>query len=248
MRTSWVSRWFWFGLVLAAGVGTALAAGEIRISERGFDAGEIELGEVVSHDFVIENVGTAPVQVTSVRAQCGCTVVDYPEVIQPGESGAIEVRIETDELHTGKTSKTVTVVTDATNEQRIVFQMKMRLHTALEFLPKPMVYLRTELGSAASEKLLVRPHRDGMKISDVRCEDENIAVRIEEAVDEQKGRERSGVASLLLPREGDSWIVVEVKPSAPTGFHRAEVIVETTDPEHPQSRVNVAYSVEEAGS
>jgi hypothetical protein len=234
--------------VLVAGVGAALAAGELKIPARGFDAGEVELGEVIAHEFQLENVGDAPVSINSVRAQCGCTVVDYPETIPPGETGAIKVEIETDELHTGKTSKTVTVVTDALNEPRIVFQMKMRLHTALEFLPKPMVYLRTQAGSGASEKLLARPHREGMRISAVRCEDEHVSVRLEQAEAMDKGDKRAQLASLLLPRSGDAWIVVEVKPSAPTGFHRAEVVVETNDPQHPESRLNVTYAVEEAGS
>lgn len=248
MRFSMLSRSVCLVMVALAGAGLALAAGELRVPERGFDAGEVEIGTVVSHEFLLENVGSDPVQITNVRAQCGCTVVDYPEVIPPGETRGIPVKIETADLHTGKTSKTVTVVTDSVNEPRIVFQMKMRLHTALEFLPKPMVYLRTQVGAPASEKLLVRPHRDGMEIAGVRCADENISVRLQEAEDQTGGRERSGVASLLLPRQGDSWIVVEVKPSAPTGFHRAEVVVETNDPDNPESRVNVAYSVEEAGS
>jgi hypothetical protein len=248
MRTAALSRLLTISFVVAVGVGASLAAGELRVPARGYDAGEVELGSVVVHDFVLENVGDAPVQINSVRAQCGCTVVDYPEAIPPGESGSLRVKIETDELHTGKTSKTVTVVTDAINEPRVVFQMKMRLHTALEFLPKPMVYLRAQAGSGAQEKLLARPHRKGMEISSVRCEDENVSVRIEPAESVDGGDKNSRIASLLLPRDGDAWIVVEVKPSAPAGFHRAEVVVETSDPEHPESRLNVTYAIEEAGS
>ena len=237
----------WTAIALV-GLAPAFGAGELELSARAFDAGEVELGQIVIHDFVLTNVGDQPVSVTSVRAQCGCSVVDYPNVIEPGDAGAIRVEIHTVDLHTGKTSKTVTVVTDSANEPRIVFQMRMRLHTALEFLPKPMVYMRTAVGQAREERLLVRPHRDGMEVTDVSCEDQHLVVRMEPAEAPGNHDERTGLASVMMPRNGDSWIVVKVKNSAPAGFHRSEVVVRTTDPELPKATVNVTYAVDEPKS
>lgn len=239
--------WMWTAIALV-GLAPAFGAGELELSARAFDAGEVELGEMVIHDFVLTNVGDQPVSVTSVRAQCGCTVVDYPNVIAPGDAAAIRVQIDTGDLHTGKTSKTVTVVNDSANEPRIVFQMKMRLHTALEFLPKPMVYMRTAVGDAREERLLVRPHRDGMEVTTVTCEDQHLVVRLEPAEAAGHHEERTGLASIMMPRPGDSWIVVKVKDTAPAGFHRSEVVVRTTDPELPKVTVNVTYAVDEPKS
>ena len=47
-------------------------------------------GEMVQHTYVFTNVGEAPLSISNVTAQCGCTAPEYShEVIAPGKTGKV---------------------------------------------------------------------------------------------------------------------------------------------------------------
>jgi len=78
-------------------------------SEEKFDAGSpvaflpsdiynfesVPEGVLVTHDFIIENKGTAPLQILSVQPGCGCTTASYTKEILPGGSGKISLSFDT---------------------------------------------------------------------------------------------------------------------------------------------------------
>ncbi|MDQ7006749.1 MAG: DUF1573 domain-containing protein [Acidobacteriota bacterium] len=231
-------------VVLAMASAPALAAGRLVIEEKAWNAGEVELGAVLEHDFLFTNVGDEPVKIKDVLPQCGCTVPEYPKVVAPGETAAVKLRIDTKTLHSGKNSKTTTVLTNAPGSERVILQVKMQLFTPLEFLPRPMVYLRSVKGQSKEEKVLARPHRKGMKITGVESNNPNISVRFEPAEVAAESDDGTGrLANVLLPREGDVWITVTLGPETPEGIHRAEIIVRTTDPEYPEAQIRVSAAV-----
>lgn len=84
-------------LLLMAVIATVFAAekekASIKFEETTYDFGNIrEDGGKVSHEFTFTNKGTAPLKITSARAECGCTTPEYPkEEIAPGESASINV-------------------------------------------------------------------------------------------------------------------------------------------------------------
>ncbi len=221
----------------------AVAAAKAVFVEPTWDAGEVELGKVIEHDFIVRNEGDRPVQITGVHPTCGCTVADFDPVIQPGKTGRIHARIRTKTLHTGKLAKTITVNTDAPGAERVILTIKMVLTTPLEFLPKPMVYLSAALGEEKSEEVLARPHRPGMKVVGVRCDSPVFRVSFEPARVVAKGKKR--LAAWLLPREGDYWIRITMPADTPAGIHRGEVTVLTNDPAYPEGKVRVSAVVRE---
>ncbi len=71
--------------------------------------GEVESGELVKHTFKFKNTGEHSLELTRVKASCGCTVPSYSkEPIQPGEEGSIDVTFNTRGKR-GRQVKTVTV-------------------------------------------------------------------------------------------------------------------------------------------
>lgn len=77
------------------------------------DFGKITQGEKVSHSFKFRNTGGSDLVISSAQGSCGCTVPDYPKTpIPPGGEGKIDVVFDSNGK-SGKTSKTVTVVTNA---------------------------------------------------------------------------------------------------------------------------------------
>lgn len=95
---------------------SALAGGnaKIKIEEKSYDFGTIrEADGEVSHDFVIENVGDAPLIITSANASCGCTTPIIPkEPIKSGEKAVIRVTYNP-AGRPGEFDKTVSVKSNA---------------------------------------------------------------------------------------------------------------------------------------
>ncbi|MDR0972107.1 MAG: DUF1573 domain-containing protein [Bacteroidales bacterium] len=67
----------------------------IKFSKDFIDFGEINSGEIVTCSFKFKNTGKNDLIITSVSANCGCTVADYPrEKIKPQGEGQITVRYD----------------------------------------------------------------------------------------------------------------------------------------------------------
>jgi len=228
---------------LAFTVVPTLAAAKAVFVEPTWDAGEVELGTVIEHDFIVRNEGDQPFEITGVTPTCGCTVADFDPVIQPGKTGRIHARVKTKTLHTGKLAKTITVNTNAPGAERVILTVKMVLTTPLEFLPKPMVYLSAAPGEEKTQEVLARPHRPGMKVVGVRCDSPVFRVSFEPAKPVAKGEKR--LAAWLLPREGDYWIRITMPADTPAGIHRGEITVLTNDPGYPEAKLRVSAVVRE---
>ncbi len=67
-------------------------AAAITFKDGTYDFGKIKDGEKVSHDFVFENTGEAPLIILNATATCGCTVPEWPkEPIAVGGTAKITV-------------------------------------------------------------------------------------------------------------------------------------------------------------
>ncbi len=216
----------------AAGIAPALAEKKAGFPERSFEAGDVQQGSSFEHEFVVKNDGDEPLTVLEVHPTCGCTILDYPTgAIAPGGEGKIHFKIDTKTLGTGKQSKTITVLTDAPNAERTVLQMKFNVVTAIEFLPRSQVYLYSTRGESKQERILVRPHVDGLQVLGVSSSNPLVKVTLEPATAATgNAAPRSGVRAILSEQPGDYWVIVELTADAPVGTHKAEVAVKTSDP------------------
>lgn len=60
------------------------------------DFGRAREGDTLKINFRFKNTGKTPLFLTEARANCGCTVADYPQnIIYPGEGGVLTARFET---------------------------------------------------------------------------------------------------------------------------------------------------------
>jgi hypothetical protein len=216
-------------VMLAAFPSPARAEKKAGFPERSFEAGDVQHGGVIEHEFQVRNDGDEPLLITEVHPTCGCTILDYTKTaIPPGGSGRIQFKIETRTLASGKHSKTITVMTDAPNAERTVLQMKLNVVTALEFLPRSQVYMYTVKGESKSEKVLLRPHVEGLKVLGASSTHPNVKVSLEPS--KATARADSEVRAALIERPGDYWLTVEIEPGAPVGTFKAEIAVTTSDP------------------
>jgi hypothetical protein len=87
--------------------------GNLKFDSLVHDFGDVYRGQTVVHRFVFTNAGQGPIVVQGVHAACGCTAVevDKGKKYLPGESGFIEVKLDTTAF-LGSMVKTVTVLSN----------------------------------------------------------------------------------------------------------------------------------------
>ncbi|MAW21575.1 MAG: hypothetical protein CMD16_04180 [Flavobacteriales bacterium] len=93
---------------------------KIKLESDVYDFLEITEGESVSTEFILENIGEAPLLIRSAKGSCGCTVPEWPtEPILAGESGTIKVTFNSTGKK-GRQNKTVTLVTNAIPNTKVL--------------------------------------------------------------------------------------------------------------------------------
>ena len=92
----------------------------IQMDEASFDFGEMQQGESVTHDFVLKNIGDANLIISTAKGSCGCTVPEWPkEPIAKAEEVTIKVTFNS-AGKSGKQNKTVTLVTNAIPNTKVI--------------------------------------------------------------------------------------------------------------------------------
>ena len=87
-------------------------AAKIKFKESTIDYGEIAKGSNGIRVFEFTNTGNIPLVISNVASSCGCTIPKKPEgPIQPGDTGKIEVKYDTNRI--GPIRKTITVTSNA---------------------------------------------------------------------------------------------------------------------------------------
>ena len=86
----------------------------IEFDEYELDFGTIAAGKRLTFELNFTNDGDAPLIISNVHSQCGCTVAkDWPkEIMEPGEGGVIKVDFDSTD-RTGVTIKRVDVITNS---------------------------------------------------------------------------------------------------------------------------------------
>lgn len=65
------------------------------IEEANIDAGTVVEGFLIRHTFLLKNRGEAPLHITKVETDCGCTKVKYDEIIAPDKNSYLRVTFNT---------------------------------------------------------------------------------------------------------------------------------------------------------
>jgi len=72
----------------------AVAAPCATVGETAFDFGKIFEDRALTHTFVIQNTGTAPLNIEEVDPDCACTVPSFDKTIPPGGQGTITLTLK----------------------------------------------------------------------------------------------------------------------------------------------------------
>jgi len=182
-------------------------------------------GEQIQHDFQIKNEGDTLLEITDVHPACGCTVVSFDTKIEPGKTGRVTAKVDTQDF-AGPISKSIAVFTnDKTNP-------KLQLVVKADVKP----YISVDPGYARYNYVQGEPLRpitqilwteDGTDVNIVRVTPPypHLKVSFREPREEERKKDV----------KGRQWAIdVELVPDAPVGALKDYVEVETS---HPKQKI-----------
>lgn len=100
-------------------IAASLFAGpKIEFDTKDFKCGNVFEGKTdkINATFNVKNIGDAQLKLTNVRPGCGCTVVKFDSLVDPGKTMKIEAAVNIANYRSGAISKYITVTSNAENE------------------------------------------------------------------------------------------------------------------------------------
>lgn len=95
-------------------------APQVHFDSERFTFENVDMGEVVNHNFVLTNTGKRTLKIRKVKAACGCTAIKPEKMeLEPGESANIGAAFNTSGRK-GNQSKTITITTNDPKRPTVV--------------------------------------------------------------------------------------------------------------------------------
>jgi hypothetical protein len=122
-------------IVVLPFLASAIFAGpQIEFDTKTFDCGTVIEGKTdkLNAVFVVKNTGDKLLKLEEVRPGCGCTVVKYDTLVQPGKTAKIEAQVNIAGYRSGPISKSVTVKSNAGNEPTVALTIKATVMAVID--------------------------------------------------------------------------------------------------------------------
>jgi hypothetical protein len=130
-------------------------APRIQVDEPNFNFGSMQLGRTKSHEFVIRNVGNAPLTLTAGKPSCQCTRFELvDETVPPGGStkGLVEW---TAKQERGPFRQTAPLTTNDPLQSRFELTIEGQITEATDFSPSGFYFDKIPFGESKSAEVFV---------------------------------------------------------------------------------------------
>lgn len=125
------------GILLIACFLLAENGARIKFNEESWDLGRVKQGKILTHVFVFQNVGDAPLVIKKVYTSCGCTAALVSNKnIAPGKRGEIKATFNT-QGYEGDVSKYVYVESNDSEQPRV----QLTVSASIDVPPRPKIDL-----------------------------------------------------------------------------------------------------------
>lgn len=94
------------------------------VNETQYEFEPVVEGKLVTHDFMIENAGTAPLEILNIKTGCGCTTADFTKIIPPGGKGNVTIKANTKGYGGNVFDRRITVFTNDPQNKIINLHLK----------------------------------------------------------------------------------------------------------------------------
>lgn len=150
----------------------AFAGPKIEFDTKTFNCGVAVEGvtEKIQGAFVIRNTGDSTLKLLTVKPGCGCTVVKFDSIIEPGKSTKIETEVNIKGYHSGPLSKSITVVSTA-DKTPVRLNIEATIQAAIDLSEN---YLRFDSVGVKSKVLTLTSLKSDLKISAISFNVDNV--------------------------------------------------------------------------
>jgi hypothetical protein len=188
---------------------------KIKFAEPIYDFGKVDSGQVVKHDFVFTNIGTATLEIKDVRPGCGCTTAGtWDKQVEPGKTGSIPLQFNSANFG-GSVAKSATVTCNDPSQSNIVLQIKGTVWKPIDVTPTMAVFNVTSEDQTNQTKVvrIVSNLEDPLELSDLQCTNKLFQAELKTI---KPGKEFELQITALAPFNGPTVIApVSLKTSSP---------------------------------
>jgi hypothetical protein len=191
----------------------------------------VSKGEKLKAVFTVKNTGAAPLDITSVRPTCGCTVANFDKTIQPGGTGKVEAEVDTTAF-SGPIAKSVLVFSNDPASPQVNLVIKAEVRSFVEVLPRNLIRLNVLQGEPATEKVILSSaDASDFKVTGIDTLGGPYDVKFRELPDKER----------IPDRRGSQWeVAVTVPANAPEGLLNNKITVKTNAPKAPEVTLQVS--------
>ena len=148
-------------------VSVTFAGPKIEFDAKTFNCGNVIEGKTDKLEavFIVKNTGDSLLKLENVKPGCGCTVVKYDTLIQPGKTSKIESQVNIKGHSSGPISKYITVTSNAKNEPSIRLTIEATVVSVIDISESSLSL--TSLNTKSSKTIYFSSKMADLKISDV---------------------------------------------------------------------------------
>ena len=178
------------------------------------DFGKVTQGETIKHIFSFDNKGSATLEILGMEPSCGCQAASLSaKQIPPGQSGQIEVTVDTSGL-TGAMEKSVTVITNDPRRPSVSLSIRADVQPEISVSTPSIFFENVPKGKEVSKEVIIAvPSERQIRILSAASTEESVSVNLE-PVPETEGKH----VKLTATQKGDGRI----------GYRSGSIIVKTT--------------------
>ena len=154
-------------------VSVTFAGPKIEFDTKTFNCGKVPEGKTDKLEavFIVKNTGDSLLKLVNVKPGCGCTVVKFDSLVQPGKTTKIESRVNIKGHQSGPISKFITVTSNAKNDSSVRLTIEATVAAAIEY---PETYLTLTAEEAKTPKVLsLESKMTGLKVTGVSFKSES---------------------------------------------------------------------------
>jgi len=137
-----IRSFYYAALLLPIVVSSVFAGPAILFDTKTYNCGTVVEGKTgrVNAEFIVKNTGNAILKLKNVRPGCGCTIVKYDSLVQPGKFVTIESQVNLAGFKTGDISKSITVSSNAENEPTVRLTITVKIKPVID-VSEPFISL-----------------------------------------------------------------------------------------------------------
>lgn len=200
------------------------------------DFGSVPRGAQLYHRFPMKNIWKVPIEIMNVRVSCGCvTATPSTTKLQPKETGHLEIMMDTRRINPpGPKTVTVHVLIGPEYTSTATVQVSCNSRADVVFNPGQITFGVVAAGQTPEQNIDVE--YAGVldwKVSGVITNNAPVDVTLQDWY-RQPGD----------PGKFGYHVKVKLKPEAPSGSHKWELLLKTNDPTSPQVPLLVEATVQ----